>query len=149
MLILNLDSPQWNFHIVATVQQQLAEMFKYSFVYVSSQPSFLSGSYSYLFVSDTVHPMRSPVDWDAWRLFGVYSHYYSPDVHYSSFLLPADLSRRVSMAGQLKDVPRFSAAEDVHAPWPRADAVPPKRLEPASLDSSVDGEAEADSESDL
>jgi spermidine synthase len=114
IMLLNLDSPQWNLEVVATVQQQLARMFKYSFVYVSSQPTFLSGAYSYLFVSDTVHPMTTEIDWAKWSTAGsgqqgVHTRYYTPGVHYASFMLPADLSRKVSMAGQFKDVRSVNA----------------------------------------
>jgi spermidine synthase len=152
IMLLNLDSPQWNLEVVATVQQQLARMFKYSFVYVSSQPTFLSGAYSYLFVSDTVHPMTTEIDWAKWSTAGVYTHYYTPEVHYASFMLPADVSRRVSMEAQLTDIRATDAKTEQHAPWIPVD-VPSRRLEPMtssadSADAADDGSEGEGDESD-
>lgn len=105
IMIVNLDSPSWNPDIVASVQRQLGEHFKYSFLYQAHQPTFLSGHYSFLFLSDVVHPMTTSVDWAHWESLKVPTYYYNPDVHYGSFMVPEGIRRQLSMWASLKDVP--------------------------------------------
>lgn len=104
ILVVNLDSPSWNTQIVAMVQQQLATIFTFAFVYHSHQPTFLSGHYSYLFLSDSIHPMTTPIDWSSWTNLRLSCHYYNPEIHFGSFLLHEDIRRRLTMSAQLKDV---------------------------------------------
>eukprot|EP00758_Cryptobia_borreli_P004978 Tbor_TRINITY_DN4686_c0_g1::TRINITY_DN4686_c0_g1_i1::g.15048::m.15048/K00797/speE, SRM; spermidine synthase len=105
IMTINLDSPSWSSLVVTNVQRQLSTIFKYVFVYQSHQPSFLSGHYSYAFVSDTVHPMKTIIDWTAWGDKNIYTYYYSPDVHFSSFFLPEESRRKFTMWARLSDVP--------------------------------------------
>ena len=91
------------------MQRQLSQMFKYCYVYHSHQPTFLSGHYAFLFASDNIHPMRSPIDWEAWHRSEIPTYYYSPDVHHASFMLPALISSRLTMTASLKDVPQLQS----------------------------------------
>ena len=52
------------------------------------QPTYSSGHYSFLFASDTIHPHRTSVDWEAFREKNITTTYYTPDVHLASFALP-------------------------------------------------------------
>eukprot|EP00760_Papus_ankaliazontas_P032300 PhM_4_TR5736/c0_g1_i1/m.39018/K00797/speE, SRM; spermidine synthase len=109
IMVLNLDSPTWNPEIVSNVQKQIGEMFRYSFVYHSNQPTYLGGHFSFLFASDNVHPMRTPIEWSKWtgerRLR---SHYYNPEHHFGCFILPRDVSSTLTMTATLKEVPDTS-----------------------------------------
>eukprot|EP01012_Entosiphon_sulcatum_P067124 TRINITY_DN9665_c0_g2_i2.p2 TRINITY_DN9665_c0_g2~~TRINITY_DN9665_c0_g2_i2.p2 ORF type:complete len:202 (+),score=55.37 TRINITY_DN9665_c0_g2_i2:414-1019(+) len=107
VLVINVDSPSWNMDIVINVQRQLNQLFKYSYIYHTHQPCFLSGHYSFLFASDTVHPMRTPVDWSAFRAKDIPTDYYTPDVHYGAFVLPAVVQRRLTMSASFADLPQF------------------------------------------
>ena len=145
ILVVNLDSPSWNTHIVAMVQQQLAGQFKYAYVYQSHQPTFLSGHYSYLFLSDSVHPMKSSVDWSAWESLRLNCHYYNPEVHYGSFFLPEDVRKRLTMSAQLKDIPAggFFPSSLPHTGVPKRIDLPEERSRRVAQEAAESNEAEA------
>ena len=130
IMLLNLDSPSWNPDIVASVQRQLAAVFKYAFVYQAHQPTFLSGHYSFLMCSDTVHPMKTRIDWPrAWSDKNIAVDYYSPELHFGSFLLHDAVRRELSHVARLSDVPAggfYTGGLRQHA-WPTAD-VPETRM---------------------
>ena len=104
ILVANVDSPSWNLDTVVSVQLQLQRLFKHCFMFQSHQPTFLSGHYAYVFCSDTIHPMTTPIDWEAWRQKKINTYYYNEDVHYASFVLPEKIREQMSAGVQLKEL---------------------------------------------
>ena len=138
VMVVNLDSPSWNPDIVAAVQRQLGEHFRFSFLYQAHQPTFLSGHYSFLFLSDTVHPMRTAIDWGAWHSQGINTYYYNPDIHYGAFLVPEGIRRQLSMSASLRDVPAGGFYSGPQRQDPRiAVTVSPHRVGGGSLDDEL------------
>lgn len=151
VLLINLDSPSWNLDIVAAVQRQLALKFRHAHVYQAHQPSFLSGHYSYLFCSDNVDPMRTPIDWAAWDKARLVTYYYSPELHFGSFLVPEAVRRQLSVSAQLSTVPpgNFYPSALQQDVWPQVD-VPEARLPGrAGMATDDEGGESADSEGEL
>jgi len=107
ILVLNVDSPSWNMDTVIGVQRQLSTMFKYAYIYHTHQPTFLSGHYSFLFASNNIDPMTAPIDWSEWHRKKIPTYYYTPEIHYASFMLPAMVSRHLTMSGRLSSVTTF------------------------------------------
>jgi len=104
--VLNLDSPSWNREVLYAVQHQMAQLFTYSYVYQCQQPTYLGGHFSFLFVSDTVNPMTTKIDWDAWRGLNLSTGYYTPERHYGSFMLSRRVQETLTMSGRLHDIPK-------------------------------------------
>eukprot|EP01006_Ploeotia_vitrea_P039107 TRINITY_DN66312_c14_g1_i1.p1 TRINITY_DN66312_c14_g1~~TRINITY_DN66312_c14_g1_i1.p1 ORF type:complete len:126 (+),score=18.94 TRINITY_DN66312_c14_g1_i1:153-530(+) len=80
----------------------MTKYFKYSFVYAYHQPCFLSGHYSFIFVSNGVHPFKEGINWtESWYNKKIQASYYNPDNHITSFILPQwskhGLSTRLSL----------------------------------------------------
>ena len=101
MLAFNVESPSWAEQTVTTVTHFLSSIFRHAYPFQLFQPTYSSGHYAFLLASDTVHPFRTPVDWSAFRGKGFADQlrYYSPEVHYGAFALPARIpgSRRVRL----------------------------------------------------
>eukprot|EP01065_Artemidia_motanka_P052440 TRINITY_DN9475_c1_g1_i2.p1 TRINITY_DN9475_c1_g1~~TRINITY_DN9475_c1_g1_i2.p1 ORF type:complete len:387 (+),score=136.27 TRINITY_DN9475_c1_g1_i2:80-1240(+) len=105
ILVANVDSPSWNLETVVAVQNQMTRLFNHVHIFQSHQPTFLSGHYSYVFCSDSVHPMKSPIDWSQWYAKNITTYYYNPDVHYASFILPESIRESLTQGSQLRDIP--------------------------------------------
>eukprot|EP00756_Hemistasia_phaeocysticola_P053908 Hpha_TRINITY_DN29854_c0_g1::TRINITY_DN29854_c0_g1_i1::g.2956::m.2956/K00797/speE, SRM; spermidine synthase len=104
ILIANVDSPSWNLETVVAVQNQMTRQFKHVHIFQSHQPTFLSGHYSYVFCSDAVHPMKTPIDWDTWKAKNISTFYYNPDIHYASFILPEFVRGSLTQGSMLRDI---------------------------------------------
>eukprot|EP01059_Diplonema_ambulator_P023036 TRINITY_DN38429_c0_g1_i1.p1 TRINITY_DN38429_c0_g1~~TRINITY_DN38429_c0_g1_i1.p1 ORF type:complete len:398 (+),score=112.50 TRINITY_DN38429_c0_g1_i1:47-1195(+) len=113
ILIANVDSPSWNLETVIAVQLQLSLLFKHVYILHSNQPTFLSGHYAYVFCSDEIHPMKTPIDWQVWTSKNIRTYYYNPDVHYSLFILPEIIRKSLSQGAQLKDLPPNPFTQEV------------------------------------
>ncbi|KAJ9460317.1 Polyamine aminopropyltransferase [Diplonema papillatum] len=105
ILVANVDSPSWNLETVIAVQLLLSKLFKHVYIFHSNQPTFLSGHYSYVFCSDEIHPMKSPIDWNRWAEKKITTYYYNEDVHYASFVLPEFIRSSLLVGSRLKDLP--------------------------------------------
>ena len=105
IFVANVDSPSWNLDTVTSVQAQLSELWQYCFMFQSHQPTFLSGHYSYIFCSDEVHPMKTPIEWDKWAAKNINTYYYNADVHYGSFALPERVRKEMTMGLQYNQLP--------------------------------------------
>ena len=91
ILAFNLDSPQWGQVRVASASEQMARLFRHSYIFQTYQPTYASGHYSFMLASDQIHPFLSKPDWEAWRRKAIATRYYNPDMHYASFVLATQL----------------------------------------------------------
>lgn len=91
ILCFNLDSPQWGQVRLVQFADRLSALFTHVYVYQVFQPTYSSGHYAFLFASDSVHPTQTAVDWGAWLSKNIETRYYTPDVHYAAFMLPAQV----------------------------------------------------------
>jgi spermidine synthase len=98
VLVFNVDSVSFATSTIATAQQQLAQVFRHSFIYQVYQPTYLSGHYGLLFASDKMHPFTTAVDWaSVWTPKKLPTYYYNPDLHYGK----TDVVRGVCFLGCL------------------------------------------------
>jgi len=88
ILVFNVDSPSFALSTIRNADIQMREIFSKVFHYQVFQPTYLSGHYAFLFASDKIHPFETEIDWNAWHEKKLDCHYYNPDVHYASFVLP-------------------------------------------------------------
>ena len=100
----NVDSPQWHEPWVVRAHTQANELFVHAHLFQVYQPTFSSGHYSFMLASDSIHPFRTPPDWAAFEAKQIPTEYYSPDVHYAAFVLPAALQRRLGSTLRLQDL---------------------------------------------
>jgi spermidine synthase len=111
ILCLNADSPQWGQLRLMQFVDRLTPIFRHVYIYQAFQPTYSSGHYAFLFASDSVHPTRSPIDWAAWAALGLETRYYTPDVHYSAFMLTAQVRGVLRQAPpRLSEIPTFSTS---------------------------------------
>ena len=104
IFVYNVDSPQWHEKWVVRSQQQTSGIFEHAHLYQVYQPTFSSGHYSFMFASDKVHPFRSAPDWPAFSAKQIECKYYTPDVHYAAFVLPAALQQRLGSTLRLSQL---------------------------------------------
>ena len=70
------------------------EKFNHVYLYQVYQPTYHSGHYSFAFLSDSIHPRRSVIDWKAFNTKNIETKYYTPDVHTASFALPNNFKKK-------------------------------------------------------
>ena len=88
ILTFNVDSPSWAINTVSHVTRLMSTVFKQSFLYQVFMPTYISGHYSFMFASDSVHPYKSDVNWGSMEAKNLGTSYYNKEVHMASFALP-------------------------------------------------------------
>ncbi len=63
--------------------------FEHTLFFVAHGTAWVSGSIVFAFCSDSIHPMRAPIDWAAFRAKAMPLHFYNPAVHFAAFALPS------------------------------------------------------------
>ena len=88
ILAFNCDTPAWALSTVTHVSSLISSVFKQNYLYQVFQPTYVSGHYTFMFASDTVHPVKTPINWDKWDAKNIETTYYNKGVHQASFYLP-------------------------------------------------------------
>ena len=88
ILVFNCDTPAWALSTVSHVSSLISSVFKQNYLYQVFQPTYVSGHYTFMFASDTVHPVKTPINWDKWDAKNIETTYYNKGVHQASFYLP-------------------------------------------------------------
>lgn len=70
------------------------------------QPTYLSGHYAFVFLSDVIHPLKSPIDWNAWEQKDLECYYYNPGAHHSAFILPQFMKDVLQNRAILSEIPK-------------------------------------------
>lgn len=56
VFVRNVDSPMVSMQHLVKVQTQALKYFKHSYYYTATVPSYVTGTYAFLFMSNDVHP---------------------------------------------------------------------------------------------
>jgi spermidine synthase len=89
ILIRNFASLSWQTkEDIGESARNLTQTFDNTFMYQVFQPTYASGHYGIWFASKTVHPAKTPIDWDAIDAKKLPARYWTPDIQYASFVLP-------------------------------------------------------------
>jgi len=108
IFVFNIDSPSWHLNAISVVSNMMRELFKYVFLYQVYQPTYTSGHYSYIFCSQTVHPLDTKIDWQAFKRKTLQLDYYSPQVHMGAFALPGFVKQVLPSAdSSLEKIPSW------------------------------------------
>lgn len=91
LVVSNVESPAWDLPTVAAVAVQMRSLFPANALFLSSIPTYSSGSYAFSIASTS--PILDPadvesIDWPAWEAKGIATDYYSPAIHRAAFTLP-------------------------------------------------------------
>ena len=88
ILVFNCDSPAWALDTVAYVSTLISSVYERNYLYQVFQPTYVSGHYTFMFASDNVHPINTPIDWNAFQGKNIKTKYYNQGIHQASFQLP-------------------------------------------------------------
>jgi S-adenosylmethionine decarboxylase len=88
ILIMNYESLGWYKSTLTDFKKDLSSLFKFSCIYQVYQPTYHSGHYSFAFLSDSIDPMNTMIDWTEFDKKNIVTNYYNKKVHKSSFALP-------------------------------------------------------------
>ena len=88
ILVFNCDTPAWALPTVSHVSSLISSVFQQNYLYQVFQPTYVSGHYTFMFASDTVHPVKTHIHWDKWDAKNIDTMYYNKGVHKASFYLP-------------------------------------------------------------
>ena len=88
ILVFNCDSPAWALDTVAYVSTLISSVYERNYLYQVFQPTYVSGHYTFMFASDNVHPINTPIDWKAFQGKNIKTKYYNQGIHQASFQLP-------------------------------------------------------------
>jgi spermidine synthase len=88
ILILNYQSLGWYRTDLKKFKKNMTKFFKNVFIYQLYQPTYISGHYSFAFLSDSIDPTNTVIDWKKYNDKKIKTDYYNKKIHYSSFSLP-------------------------------------------------------------
>lgn len=91
ILVLNFESLGWYRTELKYLKHNLGHLFKYIYIYQIYQPTYHTGHYSFAFLSNTINPVNSVIDWNKFYNKKINTNYYNKKIHYSSFALPNKL----------------------------------------------------------
>ena len=63
-------------------------LYKHKYIYQVYQPTYMSGHYSFGFLSNYIDPLNHIIDWQKFYDKSIQTKYYNKEIHYSSFKLP-------------------------------------------------------------
>ncbi len=86
ILVAQTESPFYNQDIITNSYTSLSELFPVTEVYLAPVPSYPGGLWSFMMGSKKYQPYNYDLLQKEWQVEGC--RYYSPQVHWSSFILP-------------------------------------------------------------
>ncbi len=98
ILACKCGSPAWALSTVSHVSSLISRVFKQNYLYQVFQPTYLSGHYTFMFASDNVHPIKTPINWQKWDAKNIDTRYYNKGIHHASFYLPQFLKQASGVA---------------------------------------------------
>ncbi len=104
-MVFNVDSPSYALSTIRNIFFQMKPIFQNVFYYQVFQPTYLSGHYSFIFLSDFVHPFHSKINWKVWEQKKISTVYYNKDIHYAAFVLPNFVRKVLTENVQLNEIP--------------------------------------------
>lgn len=104
IFVYNCESVGYGAAQASIAVSQMRDLYRHAYPYQVFQPTYASGHYTFMFCSDAVHPFAAPdPDWAAvWHGRQLATHYYTPDVHIASFVLPRFLERDCELERPLR-----------------------------------------------
>jgi len=88
----NFDSASVATQKMATAHFRFSAIFKHVYFFQYFIPTYTAGHYSFVFLSDAVHPFQTKIKWEQWSNLSLETHYYNKETHYASFILPTSVN---------------------------------------------------------
>ena len=104
VLLATAPNPSWEPGGLRALTEGLSRAFRHVHVYQVHYPVWPSGHAAIVFASDTVDPLKDPIDWGANALPRDQALYYTPDLHWAAFMLPSAVARNVSATASWRAV---------------------------------------------
>lgn len=74
-------------NIYDLIESKIGKLFKYRYIYQASIPTYHGGHYSFAFLSNSINPKNTYIDWNN----NISTKYYNKNIHIGSFNLPNKL----------------------------------------------------------
>jgi len=76
--------------------KKMSKIYNHVYPYQLFIPTYNGGHYTMMFCSDTIHPIKSPIQTTQWCNLNFDTDYYNIGVHLGSFFLPNNLSKKLN-----------------------------------------------------
>ena len=91
IVIMNYESLGWFKTNLKEFKTDLGSIFQNVFIYQLFQPTYHGGHYSFAFMSKTIDPTNTIINWKKFTDKKINTHYYNEKIHKSSFSLPSNV----------------------------------------------------------
>ena len=88
IVIMNYESLGWFENDLKDFKTSMKPLFNNIFIYQLFQPTYHGGHYSFAFMSKTIDPTNTVIDWKKFEDKKIKTKYYTEKIHRASFCLP-------------------------------------------------------------